>query len=413
MLKTTLHLTAVLALVLLGARTEAQMPNAAPTASNGWITNDWPAPQATLRRLPRCEDDLNLGIPMLMSMSATRSEPFVTAKTVNYEGLVDLGGDGKCDVKGKDYVVSSPPAWAHRCAVFGELLLIRPRDAEVAFGVPIDGDIEQASSPVQMGPVGIVDPDHSSGFRAGFSIALDWCRSIVMTYSMFESHTDSQMILQDPESVIAPLVMHPGTINAGDFFLSASAGLGVDYDLVDADYRSLLSLGRCHVVSWFVGARYGRLRQNMITTYTLTGTTESVLSDIVFEGGGIRFGLDGERHNRSGLLLYGRSVLSLVAGESTAIYQQGEDFDSAVVDTEWKAGRIVPIVDLEVGAGWQSPCGRFRLSAGYQINYWFNTVTTDQWIRAVQSNSFVGQPDGMSYDTISFDGLVARAEYRF
>ena len=47
------------------------------------------------------------------------------------------------------------------------------------------------------------------------------------------------------------------------------------------------------------------------------------------------------------------------------------------------------------------------------ISSWFNAVTTDQWIRSVSRNNFVGQQDGMSYDTLMFDGLTVRAEYRF
>jgi hypothetical protein len=71
------------------------------------------------------------------------------------------------------------------------------------------------------------------------------------------------------------------------------------------------------------------------------------------------------------------------------------------------------ILDMELGIGWQSPCGRVRVTSGYMISSWFNSVTTDQWIRSVSRNNFVGQRDGMSYDTLMFDGLTVRAEYRF
>jgi hypothetical protein len=66
-----------------------------------------------------------------------------------------------------------------------------------------------------------------------------------------------------------------------------------------------------------------------------------------------------------------------------------------------------------LGVGWQSRCGHFRFTGGYNVSYWFNSVTTDQWIKSVQENDFVGQPDGMSYDTVSFDGVTVRGEYRF
>ena len=84
------------------------------------------------------------------------------------------------------------------------------------------------------------------------------------------------------------------------------------------------------------------------------------------------------------------------------------EFDPVVVNTDWEIGRVVPILDLELGGGWCSPKGRVRLSAGYVISAWFNTVKTQDFIDAVQQNVF---RDVSS--TISFDGLVARAELRF
>ena len=54
----------------------------------------------------------------------------------------------------------------------------------------------------------------------------------------------------------------------------------------------------------------------------------------------------------------------------------------------WKAGRIVTMLDLELGVGWTGPCDRFRLRAGYLISGWLNTVRTDEWIDAVNANQF-------------------------
>jgi hypothetical protein len=66
------------------------------------------------------------------------------------------------------------------------------------------------------------------------------------------------------------------------------------------------------------------------------------------------------------------------------------------------------MLDLELGVGWQSPCGHYRFTAGYVVSTWLNTVSTDEWIDSVRNNNFVGLDDRMS-----FDGLTARGEYRF
>jgi hypothetical protein len=171
------------------------------------------------------------------------------------------------------------------------------------------------------------------------------------------------------------------------------------------------------VLNYLLGARYANLEQQYASAYGGTGVAHLTRSDVRFDGGGIRFGLDGERHHgHTGFLLYGRGVVSMVAGQFRTSYQYTTDtspLDTNIIDTAWKADRIVTMLDLELGVGWQSQCGHLRVTSGYMISSWFNTVTTDQWIRSVSRNNFVGQPDGMSYDTLMFDGLTVRAEYRF
>ena len=139
--------------------------------------------------------------------------------------------------------------------------MLRPRDAEVAYAVPIDGAIvPPPDNPIQVGPVAMVDPDYSSGFRVGGSWALDQCTSIVATYTFFESHT-SNAVAVDAPIVLRSLVTHPGTLNAAADYLAASADLNVDFQTADLDYRAIWWLGECSVVNWSVGARYAQLTQ--------------------------------------------------------------------------------------------------------------------------------------------------------
>jgi len=174
-------------------------------------------------------------------------------------------------------------------------------------------------------------------------------------------------------------------------------------------------LGDCSVVNWLVGARFTQLEQDFRSVFGDPDPLQDVVTNVEFEGGGLRLGIDGERHHPChGFLIYGRSVMNLLAGEFNASYAQFEEgIDPEIVLANWRAGRVVPIWELELGAGWQSPCGHFRFTAGYMFNVWFNTLTTSSWIRSVQQNNFAGQADAMSYDTLTFYGLTARAEYRF
>ncbi len=78
------------------------------------------------------------------------------------------------------------------------------------------------------------------------------------------------------------------------------------------------------------------------------------------------------------------------------------------VDTGWKAGRIVPTFDLELGGGIYLPGGTLQATVGYVFSAWTNVVKTEDWINAVQTNDFRDMGD-----TITFDGIVARVEGRF
>jgi hypothetical protein len=337
--------------------------------------------------------------------------------TTSLDTTENLGGgksEGCCDPN------CCLPPWAHRTGVFAEYMLLRAREGEVAYAVALNGDIannQTAPNAVQISPVQIVDPDYSSNYRVGGSLALSSCTSLVLTYANFQTNTSNTSSV-DPadfgDVVLRSLVLHPAAGNANADFLDATANLGIDYETADLDYRSVLWANDLGVMNYLVGARFARLNQDFAASFSGTGTLDSMVTDVEFDGGGIRFGLDGERHHPcNGFMLYGRGIASFVAGEFRTAYQHGTDVDPEIVNTGWEAGRIMTIVDLELGAGWQSRCGRFRVTAGYLVSFWFNAVTTDQWIRAVQDNDFVGQRDGMSYDTLMFDGLTTRAEYRF
>ena len=302
------------------------------------------------------------------------------------------------------------PVCAHRCGVFGEFLYLRPRSAEVAYGVPIDGAIVPpvGVAPIQVGRIGIADPDYSSGYRVGITWALDDCSSVVAAFTSFASNTHDTMTAEAP-LVIRAMALHPGTANAAADCLDASATYGVDFDLIDVDYRFVWLSDQLSAVNLLLGLRYGQLDQDFQAVYTQAGSTETMFTDISFDGAGLLFGIDAERHHcGTGLLAYGKANTSFMAGDFRARYFQGSAFDPVIVDTNWKAGRLVSTLDLELGAGWQSSKGCVRLTAGYLISSWFNTVKTDEFIQAVQTNNFVGLDDALT-----FDGFVARAEIRF
>lgn len=309
-------------------------------------------------------------------------------------------GDGGCCTDG----------WCHHINVFGEFLYLRPRNAEIAYAVPIDGNLVPNGEQFQIGAVRVVDPDYSPGFRFGAGFTISECNQIVLTYSQLDSHTQDAISLPGLGPVVRSLVGPlPSALNAASDSLDSGASLDTQFKLLDVDYRGLIAYCCDYKVAYLVGARYANLEQHFRSQFDVNGTN-NVLAESEFDGAGMRLGLDGERYGCSTqFFVYGKGYASLVAGQFRTRYQYNNQSDPLIVDTTWKAGRLVTILDLETGIGWRNHCDNLRFSVGYMFSSWLNVVKTNEWINTVQNNNFVDPSDNFR-GMMTFDGLTARAE---
>ena len=296
----------------------------------------------------------------------------------------------------------------HYSHIYGEALYLRARNAEVAYAVPTEGPIAAGPPvPIQVGNLGVLDPDYELGFRAGINIALDTVSSIDVRYTLFESLTHDESSAEAP-LVLQSLVSHPSTDTASQDGLAAKANLEIDFDMIDVSFRQLFKCCELLSVNYVIGGRYAKLEQQFDAEFLKNGV-ETISTDIDFDGAGLRLGLETQRFScRNQLHVYANGYASFLAGRFRAKYFNGQAFDPEVVNAEWEAGRIVPILDLEAGVGWTSVSGKLSLSAGYMVSAWFNTVTTQDYVNAIQTNDYLNLSD-----VTSFDGLQARFSYRF
>ncbi|MFO0914955.1 MAG: Lpg1974 family pore-forming outer membrane protein [Pirellulales bacterium] len=373
-----------------------------------------PVPQAGATRgtaeavpaAPQVPAPLTGPMPASGPVGYTFAEPWSTGGGCATCPTGDCGGcGGDC---GGGCVINCGPG-AHRTSIYGGYLLLRARNAEVPYAVPIDGPITNLppSNPVQIGSYGIVDPDYQGGYYGGINFAMDQCASIDLRYMGYDSSTDNSISTTAP-NVIRSLVAHPSSTSAAQDFLSARADLGIDLDVVDASYRSLWNCGSLCPINWVVGARYAQLDQQFSSLFVNNGT-ETVNTDVDFEGTGLRLGLEGAKfHSSNQMFVYANGFASFLAGRFRGTYFQGQSFDPEVVSTDWSGGRIVPVLDIEAGVGWQSRSGKLRINTGYMFSGWYNMVNTADFIGAVQANDLTQMSD-----LLSFDGWNLRAELRF
>jgi hypothetical protein len=160
-----------------------------------------------------------------------------------------------------------------------------------------------------------------------------------------------------------------------------------------------------------IGARYAHLEQDFRGDFSILGAT-TVTTNIEFDGVGPRIGMEGECHAKYGFFVFGRGFANFLVGEFKANYLQTNVFAGVQANTSIEDSRIVPNFDLELGVGWQSRNGRFRIMGGYYLSCWFNTLTTPSFIQGVQNSNFTTNGDNFR-DRLLFDGLMARLEVRF
>jgi hypothetical protein len=318
--------------------------------------------------------------------------------------------DGDCDTcKGDGKSCGKDGCCGHCVEIYGEFLFLRPRDAEVAYAVGINGPIVPVNIPtvpIQITPVGVADMDYQPAFRFGFNFWLNSCNAIGASYTRFEGSTSDHLEISRPD-VIRSIVSHPATGTAAQDWLEADADLDHAYDIIDVNYTNLFYSDCTNRLSVLAGVRLTRHEQQFQADFAGTGT-ERVETDIDFYGAGARLGVDFERYLTCQWVVYAKGTGSLLGGEFDAHYRQTQSYDPDVVDTSWEAGRLVGIWDLELGTSWISKCGFYRANVGYVYSAWTNAVQTDEWIQGVRANHFVDMDSTMTYD-----GLVARLEVRF
>lgn len=310
------------------------------------------------------------------------------------------GCDAGCCADGLEF-------WEHRDAVWADFLYLHPRGADVTYATAVNGTIT-TSVPVVNKSVAAFNYD--GGFRLGASWALDPCSSFTGNYAWYRGAITDEISLPGGGAFLRSETSHPGTINVATDSLKALANYDINFQTVDFNYKSIVWGGDDYALSYLVGIKYATLGQQFEGRYSILGST-TVNTTVDFNGVGPRAGFEGERAlGHCGLLLYTKGAVNFLTGNVTAEYVQRNVFAGTQARTGLRDARIVTMPELEIGAGWQSCGGCVRLSVGYYIAAWQNMMTTSEYLSIVRVNqNTFDRPQ----QTLTFDGLTARAEFRF
>jgi hypothetical protein len=329
----------------------------------------------------------------------------------SFAGLMGGGGNDYCDNCGP-----GGGGWTNRYFAWGEFLYLKPKNAEVAYAVPVNAAAAAAGSFVQAGNVRVAELDYQPAWRVGFGFLISPRSAIAISYSQFDRQTfDTFFTFPGGPTVIAPLVLSPNTpaTTAANAFFGTGAFLQTQFNILDIDYRGLFIYNPQWQVNYVVGARYGNLEQHFAAGFApLVGNATQLLqAESEFDGGGIKLGLEALRfHPTTQFFFYGKGYTSFLAGQFRARYDlEPNNGVTPPTVTGMNVGRVVTMLDLETGIGWQNFTGNFRISAGYMFQSWLNTVRVNDFITSVQTNNF-SQPASNVNGMITFDGLVTKVE---
>jgi hypothetical protein len=305
----------------------------------------------------------------------------------------------------------------HQTNVFAEYLYLRPFGVDVSHGFQFNGTNPQGGlGNVPMGDVGVVTPEFGSGFRTGFEYALCCDAGIRATYTEYSTHSSNSLV-QPPstgevQNTVVSLVLNPNTTTAAQTFTELDAAYGIQYRFGDIDYSVMIDRCDCHAVNFDIGVRYAHSQQNFEQVGLFSGArgVEDTTSFIRFDGVGLRSGFDGQwRLGNSRITAYGNAFLNVLFGEFGSRYQQFNVTTTTVeAASNWSDDRCVPILDYEVGLKWTSCNGHWVIGTGYYTAFWFNTVTTPDFIHATQTNDFTHVDR-----TMAVTGLTTHVEFRF
>jgi len=296
---------------------------------------------------------------------------------------------------------------AERAYFFADYLYMTVGSSNLPFAQVRDGVTITA---VPRGEVRMADPNWDHGIRVGGGVRVGENSFLQGSFLWYENDSRDRIVAPTP-FVIHSLVTFPGTLNTAATSAAATSLYTFDLRLADATFKHVFCRGENYDVAVMVGGRYAHLDQDFASRFQILGET-AVDTSIEFNGGGPGVGLEGDWRTRCGLFAYGRGMVHLLLGHFDARYEQRNTFvpQQALVLTS--EDRVVPQVDLEAGVGWMSPNRRIRLSGGFYLNGWYNTITTSSLIQGVRASNFTTNGDNYR-DQLFFNGLTTRLEFRF
>jgi hypothetical protein len=281
----------------------------------------------------------------------------------------------------------------------GDYLFVKPRRRLQDFVI-----VDPFSDGRVAGTIESVDWGWRSAFRIGGGVQLAYGLEVAFYYTYLHAASQSGIVAPDGGTLFATLT-HPGTV---DQVNSAFAATSFNYNLYDLEVGKTFKLSDCFGMRLFGGSRSARIDQNFNVLYDgNTANKDFVASQVRFNGGGARLGLEGIWHPGDGWGLYGRAAASLVLGDfKTHLSEVNNAGTTLLVDVTERFDKVLPVLELGFGVTYQYR--GWRITAGYEYTNWFGLADLPDFVDDFHQGKFTHR-----VSDVSIDGLVVRIEYRY
>lgn len=268
--------------------------------------------------------------------------------------------------------------------------MMRPRRSAFEYAL-----VDPNRDLVPSGCVHSLNYELRSGLHAGvgylFAESL-WDAKFEYTY--LGSGGENSLRAPDGGTLYATLT-RPGLNDEADTVI---ANGGLQYNLFDAVAGRRIILDDHTALRLYGGFRFASIRQTFEAVYNGGDANQGfVATRSNFDGFGPLVGGEISWTVHGGFHLYGRGNAALMTGRlGNPINETNNGLRTLYGDLQYSTRRIVPVMSLGIGGGWQRD--RVSIRAGYEVTNWFGLIDTPRFSGELAEGKFTTRTGDLSLE---------------
>ncbi len=310
----------------------------------------------------------------------------------------------------------TPPQSKSGLTTSVEVINLRPTRTNLDFATY---DPASSGSDQVTGTSVAIKPDHHAGIR--FGLGYDNGQGSTLEANFTRLTTSDSRTAEDGDGNLWGNWLHANAIIDDDNVTWAKGSYGLDLNSFDLGLRQQLVEQESFAIDLLAALRYANLKQKTSIYYRQDVTATTYRSATIedknnFKGWGPRVGFDMNWKIGHGFSFFNETAGSLLLGNYSLSYSEldraaGSTTDISRVDINESETRLIPVVEIKVGAGYSRELKNgwiIGANAGYEWQNWFNMVLAYRFNDDVDS-----QLKSTDTTDLSLDGFFLETYVKF